>query len=1540
MPKFSTVLIGEETLLIGCADQLLDAGHEIAAVVSHAPQIRSWATAKGLTLLGTPADLQERFTPGAFDWLLSIANLAMLPESVLALPARGAINFHDGPLPDYAGLNTPAWALLNGRDSHGVSWHLMQARADTGDLLVTREVPIGPEETAHSLNSKCYAAGLESFADLLAQLEAGALERHPQELTGRSYFGGAKRPHAAGYIDLSRPAAELAATARALDFGGYWQPLGLPKLFTGTATLLPKSVSVSAVVPTPEAAPGTVLESKDGTLVLATGDGALHLADLTDTAGKPLPARALPKAGEALPVLSGVAADALRNSAETLAQHEGAWRKRLARLEPLPVPLAEPAAGQPDWQDHALDLPAGLDRAARLAALALWAVQGAHRTEGDIAFTPAALGTSHSQAPAIAAPWVPLHVAAQPDATLTDTVAGVAEALGFIDKHQGFAADLPLRDPALAGVEAPAVLVSEGPVEPVPGTCLHLVLDEAGTCTLRVDRARLDQPACELLIARLRQILRRMAEDGSARLAEVIALPDAERALMLQTWNDTAADYDPNLTIHRAFEAQAARTPDATALVFEAQELSYAELDARANAVADALVAEGVAPGEPVGLCIRRSPELVIGALGILKAGGAYVPLDPDFPADRIGHIVEDSAARVVLAHRPTEAILPETGARRVLIEEMGQSAAAPAQGDVSGESLAYLTYTSGSTGKPKGVMVEHRNVANFFRGMDDCVDREAGAVWVAVTSISFDISVLELFYTLARGFKVVVSSGETRAAVAESAIAVSSEPIEFSLYYWGNDDGPGPQKYQLLLDGARFADENGFCAVWTPERHFHAFGGPYPNPSVTGAAVAAVTRNIAVRAGSCVAPLHHPARIAEDWAVIDNLTAGRAGLAFASGWHPDDFVLRPENAPPHNKTALFDSLRKVRALWRGEAVEFETQGGQMLPVKTLPRPVSPELETWVTTAGNPDTWREAGENGAHILTHLLGQTIEEVADKIRLYHNALREAGHDPAQFKVTVMLHSYIAETREAAREVAREPMKSYLRSAAGLIKQYAWAFPAFKKPEGVTNPFQIDLGALEDSEMEAILDFAFERYFEDAGLFGTVADGVARAEQLKRIGVTEIACLIDYGIAPATVLEGLTPLAEVLKAANTPTGPAEDDFSLAAQIVRHRATHLQCTPSMARLLTMNDEARHALRGLRQMLVGGEALPGDLVAELQAATRARITNMYGPTETTVWSTSHALTGAQAGHTAEIGRPIANTSVYVLDEAGQPVPTGATGELCIGGHGVTRGYWRREELTAEKFVPDPFGHGRLYRTGDVARWTSRGTLAFLGRADHQVKIRGQRIQLGEIEACLAQFPGVTAAVVAPREAPTGDARLVGYFTSGAAIESDRLRTHLKAFLPEAMVPAEFMRLDAIPLTANKKVDRKALPEPTRAEPSRASAAPLPEGSEVSRVIASVWSQVLGVSQIGPDDNFFDLGGHSLLAVQAHRDIRKAISGQTISITDIFRFPVLKDLARHIEKASGGSSAAAPAPEQASEARSATMSKRRAMRAERERQAS
>lgn len=1535
MSHFTCVVIGNESLLIQCAERIRQGGNIIGAVVTRHPDIRQWATGLGLRVEAPGKDLVTRLADLDYDWLLSIANLSVIDQALIDKARQGAINFHDGPLPRHAGLNAPVWAILAGEKQHGVTWHLMQGGIDEGDILKQRLFDLAPGETALTLNTRCYEAAIDSFDELLTDLQSGNTRRTPQDLSQRSYHARLDRPAAAARIDLARPAHEVLALVAALDHGSYWNPLCLPKLETADRVLVVGAAALeagAASVP-----PGQVVEATMGGLVVGTGSTPVRLTGLRDMNGQAVCPTTVAKPGERLGLPDAASTQALTDALARVVGGEATWRPRLRAPEPIELPVVGADSGLADLRPIALTLPNSLGGTRLAAVVAAWAARVSARPSLDLAWRTA-------DAPLPAAyfsTWVPLRLSVDNDARFGDFEQQVDRALEPVRRHPAFLLDLVLRDPAIRTLAVPQLGINEASGA-IDGCVVTVALGGANGPTLWFDARRLAESTAQELAQRLQRVADTLAAPKALdlTLGVLSLMSTAERQRVLYDWNETHCDYDRQTCVHQFFEQQVKRTPEATAVVFEGEALSYDQLNRRANQVAHRLATMGVKPGTLVGLYTRRSLDLLVGALAIQKAGGGYVPLDPAYPADRIALYIEDSGAPVIIAQSDLLDDLPEHQAQVLVIDAdpgIGQQAGDNLASGVQPSDIAYMIYTSGSTGRPKGVMVEHRNVANFFRGMDDRIEHDPPGVWLAVTSLSFDISVLELFYTLARGFKLVLSSDENRALVSSGRLPLSSSQMDFSIYYWGNDDGAGPKKYELLLEGAKFADSHGFCAVWTPERHFHAFGGPYPNPSVTGAAVAAVTKNIGVRAGSCVVPLHHPARIAEEWAVIDNLTNGRAGLAVASGWHPDDFVLRPENTPPANRQALFDATEQIRRLWRGEAVDFPTQTGTFA-VKTQPRPVSKELPIWVTTAGNPETWREAGQVGANVLTHLLGQSIDEVADKIRIYHEALRAAGHDPARFKITLMLHTYVARDREQARETARGPMKDYLRSAAGLIKQYAWAFPAFKRPQGVTNPAEIDIRTLDAEELEGILDFAFQRYFEDSGLFGTVDDCLQRVEQLKRIGVNEVACLIDYGIPSEKVMEALYPLAEVLRRSNEPAQLPDDDFSIAAQIVRHGVTHLQCTPSMARMIAMNDEARMALARVKLMMIGGEALPGTLVAELGRYTQARIENMYGPTETTIWSSTETASADES--VVNIGRPIANTQLYVLDERREPVAVGVPGELYIGGDGVTRGYWQRPDLTAERFVPDPFvkaecaapGGARMYRTGDLARWRPDGRIDFLGRADFQVKIRGYRIELGEIESVLEGQPGVRQAVVMAREDNPGDVRLVAYLRTDPGVSTDVLREAIAAMLPEHMLPAHFMTVDEFPLTPNRKVDRKALPAPSANPQREAAQAYVAPENAIEQQIAEIWVKVLGVPRVGSKDNFFALGGHSLLAVQAHREIRQTLGTSKLSITDIFRFPVLEALARHLDDKPEDSVVSAAETAERAQLRADAMSRRRAMR--------
>jgi amino acid adenylation domain-containing protein len=602
----------------------------------------------------------------------------------------------------------------------------------------------------------------------------------------------------------------------------------------------------------------------------------------------------------------------------------------------------------------------------------------------------------------------------------------------------------------------------------------------------------------------------------------------------LLEWNRTEADYPRSSTIADLFAAQAARTPDAVAVIAQGRSLTYRELDERANRLAHGLQQLGVKPDTLVGVAMGRSETLVVSLLGILKAGGAYVPLDPAYPQDRLSLVIEDSEMPVLLTTAASRAHLPPAAAGLTILDvedvDLGRESAEAVVSSAAPANIAYVIYTSGSTGKPKGVMVENRNVVNFFTGMDCAIGCEAG-VWLAVTSVSFDISVLELLWTLTRGFTVVVHGDEGSATIAD---------------------------------------------------------------------------------------------------------------------------------------------------------------------------------------------------------------------------------------------------------------------------------------------------------------------------------------------------------------------------------------------EITRYRVTHLQMTPSLARMLTLDPRAYAALGSLKQMLLGGEAVPAALIHHLRQVFKGEIHNMYGPTETTIWSTTCRV--EDVGATVSIGKPIANTQIYMLDSDLNPVPIGEIGELFIGGDGVARGYWRRPELTAERFVViSALGPDRMYRTGDLARFLPDGNIDFLGRADYQIKLRGHRIEPGEIEALLEKSPGVRQAVVVLREDREGDKRLVAYLVAETAdvASGARLRAVLDAKLPDYMVPSAFVFLDELPLTGNGKIDRKALlklPPPNFA--SAAATHTAEPSSEMERIVARAWQQALGIPAVGLTDNFFDLGAHSLTVAEAHAKLQEAL-GREIALLDLFQFTTVSALAAHLDKQSGGAQAAA-----------------------------
>jgi len=656
-----------------------------------------------------------------------------------------------------------------------------------------------------------------------------------------------------------------------------------------------------------------------------------------------------------------------------------------------------------------------------------------------------------------------------------------------------------------------------------------LIIEATGSlsASIRFNTDLFDEATIVRMAGHFRALLESVVRDPAAAIDDLEILTDAERQQLLVEFNDTKTDYPKDKCIHQLFEEQVQRTPDSVAVVFEGQQLTYAQLNARANQLAHHLQTLGVGPEVPVAICMERCSEMVVGLLGILKAGGAYVPLDPAYPEERLSFMMEDAHAAVLLTRGHMVERVPEHGVHAVCLDSGWETIAAKSEKNpvtgATAKNLAYILYTSGSTGQPKGVMVEHRGLCNTIN-------------WITHT--------LNL-------------SGEDRCLL--------KTPITF--------DAAGRELFPTLLTGGRL-------------------------------------------------------------------------------------------------------------------VIAETDG--------------------------------------HRDSRYLAETIRGA--QISIFHC-------------------------------------------------------------------------------VPSLLQFLVEE-------------------------------------------------------------PAFDDSLV----------------------------------LRAVMCGGEALPAQVIERFQCRSKAKLYNVYGPTETIIDSTYWLCERADDRSSCPIGRPIPNARIYILNNALRPLPIGVAGHLHIGGVSLARGYLNRPELTAEKFIPDPFSAepgARMYKTGDLARYLPDGNIEFLGRVDHQVKIRGFRIELGEIEAALGQHPAVREAVVLAREDAPGEKRLVAYVVAEAA--ADELRRFLKDKLPDPMVPAVFVLLDTLPLLSNGKIDRRALPAPDRTRPELDKAFLAPR-TPVEELLAEIWAQLLDLERVGVHDNFFDLGGHSLLATQAVSRMREAFQME-IPLRLLFEIPTVAGLAESIDAA-------------------------------------
>ncbi len=765
------LLLGEEPLLVRCAESLLQRHHVIEGIVSRAEAIARWAAQQGIPVLGRDA-VAAHVSRGTTDVLASITYPALIAPEVIAGVKHAAVNYHDGPLPRYAGMNGSAWALHHAESRHAIVWHHLTAGLDDGDIIERRDVDIEARETSVSLNIKNTALALEAFDALLTRLEHGSLTGTPQDRNiTRTVFSRHDRPAGMAVIDWTQDTRTIDSLVRACDFGHYTNPFAAAKLLhRGRALIVQEAAPATGSGPA-----GRVLSIDAQGLTVATADGALRLSRLAHLNGLAL---TVAQAADFCELAVGDSLDRVAAAAdwptwctrtEALARAEPALLAHMAarRVPQLPLDLRGTGAAH----EVAVPLPGAFVQrhAARLADATLAAftvlLSALLRDDAfDLSWTPAAQPSDDGIASALLVRTLPWRIdvpAAMGFDAWVDALAAQRQAQ---DLRPGCMKDLIARHPALReqadlqnGAWSSVAVLRDGQSLPA-GASLGLVLRADGA-TLRT-RGDIDAHTLVTLARRLAAVAATAARHPERSLSRIDALDDLERERQLHAWNATQRGFMDQALIHHLFERQVQVRPDAIALVFEDRTWTFNELDRAANRIAQSLAQRGIGPGQFVGLVVERSLELVAAMIGVAKSGAAYVPIDTIYPDDRLEFMLQDSGCVAVLASSALVARCP-AAVPRLLVDgpEVLGASDAPLPCRATAEDTCYAIYTSGSTGKPKGVVLTHRAVVNTL----EWVNREFAVGpqdrLLFVTSPSFDLSVYDVFGALGAGACVEVAS-------------------------------------------------------------------------------------------------------------------------------------------------------------------------------------------------------------------------------------------------------------------------------------------------------------------------------------------------------------------------------------------------------------------------------------------------------------------------------------------------------------------------------------------------------------------------------------------------------------------------------------------------------------------------------------------------------------------------------------------------------------------------------------------------------------
>ncbi|UPJ95289.1 non-ribosomal peptide synthetase [Bradyrhizobium sp. 172] len=784
-------------------------GHVIRGVLCADVIFGDWAARANILRAASVEELSALLNAESVELIFLVGNPFKLPADVFRRVHKGAFNYHDGPLPRYAGTHATSWALLAQEVEYAISWHRIDHGVNTDDLVIERQVSIAPNDTALTLNRKCDQAAIVGFRELLTGLANGELSVRPQAVVERSDFPRSRPPDAAGCMRWNRAAENLSAMMRALDFGPYHSnPLCLSKALVGDDVVVVRSLEVSARRTGCPA--GTLVEIHPSHWRVATDTEDVDVS-FGSADGNALDARVLARdfdldVGDCLPVLGDDQARSITVAHEMLAPQERFWRQRFERFKTLQFPFlsSREAGARYKWQSSSWFVPSGLaelsptDRAEYLiSAWLIYLARVTGQSELQLGWTPAPKSSRAGLKiiDALVASVVPMEITIDLGHGFAAVRKVVAAECAQLREYDSFARDLIARCPSLGGIE---LLRSRRPwpigITVVANSCSatgvslsseailsgDLLTFEVcaldGRFRLHFDASRLVADQIDRITQHLQSLLFEVAADAHRPVQRIGLLPFDERVYLLEELNRTATAYPSDRCIHELFEAQVAKAADAVAVVHEDERLSYGELNARANRLAHHLIGLGVKPDQPVAICLERGVAMVVGLLAILKAGGAYLPLDPAYPCARLKQVLEDAQPQLLLADAAGRSALGADALADLTVVDLETATSAwaklpasdpdPRALGLTSRHLAYVIYTSGSTGTPKGVMVEHRGLVNLiaWHVQTFCLQPETCCALTA--GLAFDASTWELWTALYNGSTLLLPP---RAAAGDS---------------------------------------------------------------------------------------------------------------------------------------------------------------------------------------------------------------------------------------------------------------------------------------------------------------------------------------------------------------------------------------------------------------------------------------------------------------------------------------------------------------------------------------------------------------------------------------------------------------------------------------------------------------------------------------------------------------------------------------------------------------------------------------------------